>query len=29
VLFRSDELDERFRKYNNELLSGFRIFATK
>jgi hypothetical protein len=24
-----DELDERFRKYNNELLSGFRIFATK
>jgi hypothetical protein len=24
-----EELDERFRKYNNELLSGFRIFASK
>ena len=24
-----DELDERFRKYNNEILSGFRIFASK
>jgi len=24
-----EDLDEKFRKYNNELLSGFRIFATK
>jgi hypothetical protein len=24
-----EELDYRFRKYNNELLSGFRIFASK
>ena len=24
-----EEIDNRFRKYNNELLSGFRIFASK